>query len=101
MSEFKNTMKRKAVALSYNEERNGAPVIVASGSGYIADKIVEVADANGVPVYEDNSLATLLTQLDLGCEIPEELYQAVVDIYAYFLKFGRKEKSGEDKTDKE
>ncbi len=106
MSEFKNTMKRKAVALSYDEQKNAAPVIVASGSGYVADKIVEVADANGVPVYEDNSLATLLTQLDLGCEVPEELYQAVVDIYAYFLKFdgrdrqkeaaGRLEKPGEE-----
>ncbi len=87
MSEFKETMKRKAVALSYDEEKNAAPVIVASGSGYMADKIVEVADENGIPVYEDNSLATLLTQLDLGSEVPEELYQAVVDIYAYFLKF--------------
>ncbi len=87
MSEFKETMKRKAVALSYDEEKNAAPVIVASGSGYMADRIVEAADENGIPVYEDNSLATLLTQLDLGSEVPEELYQAVVDIYAYFLKF--------------
>lgn len=97
MSEFKETIKRKAAALSYDEEKNAAPVIVASGSGYMADKIVEIADENGVPVYEDNSLATLLTQLDLGCEIPEELYQAVVDIYAYFLNFesGQQEREPE------
>lgn len=87
MSQFNEVMNKKAVALKYDENRNAAPVIVASGMGYLAEKIVEVANDNGVPVYEDNSLATVLTQLNLGSEIPEELYQAIVDIYAYFLKF--------------
>lgn len=91
MSQFNEVMNKKAVALKYDENRNAAPVIVASGMGYLAEKIVEVANDNGVPVYEDNSLATVLTQLNLGAEIPEELYQAVVDIYAYFLKFAPKE----------
>ena len=76
----------RAVALSY-DGGSGAPVVVASGMGYMAEKIVEVANENGVPVYEDNSLATVLTQLDLGTAIPEELYQAIVDIYTYFLKY--------------
>ena len=40
-----------------------------------------------MPVYEDDSLATLLTQLQLGAEIPKELYQAIVDIYIYFLGY--------------
>ena len=97
MSQFNEVMNKKAVALKYDENRNVAPVIVASGMGYLAEKIVEVANDNGVPVYEDNSLATVLTQLNLGSEIPEELYQAVVDIYAYFLKFVPKEpQSAED-----
>ena len=87
MSQFNEVMNKKAVALKYDENRNAAPIIVASGMGYMAEKIVEVANNNGVPVYEDNSLATVLTQLNLGSEIPEELYKAVVDIYAYFLKF--------------
>ena len=94
MSRFNEVMNKKAVALKYDENRNAAPVIVASGMGYLAEKIVEVANDNGVPVYEDNSLATVLTQLNLGSEIPEELYQAVVDIYAYFLKFVPKEPQG-------
>jgi len=55
--------------------------------GYLAERIVDVAQENGVPVYEDDSLATILTQLRLGQEIPEELYQAIVDIYIYFLNF--------------
>ncbi len=99
MSQFNEVLNKKAVALKYDENRNAAPVIVASGMGYLAEKIVEVANDNGVPVYEDNSLATVLTQLNLGSEIPEELYQAVVDIYAYFLKFVPKEPRGEAADD--
>lgn len=93
MSQFNDTLTKKAVALSYDDEKAGAPVIVASGMGYMAEKIVETARENGVPVYEDNSLATLLTQLELGSEIPEELYKAIVDIYIYFLKFADQKKN--------
>ena len=87
MSQYDDVMNKKAVALRYDENKDVAPVIVASGLGYMAERIVEMANENGVPVYEDNSLATVLTQLDLGTAIPEELYQAIVDIYAYFLKY--------------
>ncbi|MCI8837188.1 MAG: EscU/YscU/HrcU family type III secretion system export apparatus switch protein [Hungatella sp.] len=87
MSEFEDLMRQKAVALKYNPDKNGAPVIVASGMGYLAEKITETAMEAGVPVYEDDSLATLLTQLQLGQEIPLELYQAIVDIYIYFLGY--------------
>lgn len=87
MSEFDDLMRQKAVALKYNPEKNGSPIIVASGMGYLAEKITETAMAAGVPVYEDDSLATLLTQLKLGAEIPRELYQAIVDIYIYFLGY--------------
>lgn len=76
----------KAVALQYGANA-AAPVVVATGMGYLAEKIVEVAADNGVPIYEDNSLATVLTQLKLGQEIPEELYQVIVELYIYFLKF--------------
>ena len=87
MSEFDELMRQKAVALKYNPDKNGAPVIVASGMGYLAERITETAMEAGVPVYEDDSLATLLTQLKLGAEIPAELYQAIVDIYIYFLGY--------------
>ena len=62
-------------------------MIIASGMGNLAEKIVEVASENGVPIYEDNSLATVLSQMELGREIPEELYGAIVEIYLYFLNF--------------
>lgn len=101
MSEYDNLMKRKAVALKYDTEKNGAPVIVASGMGYMAERITEAAMEAGVPVYEDDSLATLLTQMKLGAEIPRELYQAVVEIYIYFLGFVPGEKEPGDEESKE
>ncbi len=84
----------KAVALQYSAG-DAAPIVVASGMGYMAEKIVETATECGVPIYEDNSLATILTQLQLGQEIPESLYQAIVEIYVYFLHFDLA--SGEEK----
>lgn len=77
---------KRAVALQYGVD-DVAPVVVASGMGYLAEKIIDVAQENGVPIYEDDSLATALTQLKLGQEIPEALYQAIVEIYVYFLNF--------------
>lgn len=78
--------RQRAVALQYGVS-DSAPVIVAAGMGHLAEKILDVAQENGVPVYEDNSLATILSQLNLGQQIPEELYRAVVEIYVYFLNF--------------
>ena len=104
LSKFNDVLNKKAVALSYDENKNAAPIIVASGMGYVAEKMVEVARESGVPIYEDNSLATMLTQLNLGAEIPTELYQAIIDIYVYFLNYvpGKKnEKQIENETEKE
>lgn len=84
MSEYNRN--KRAVALRY-DEKDIAPIIIASGMGHMAEKIIEVASENNVPIYEDTSLATVLSQLELGQEIPEELYKVVVDIYAFFLKF--------------
>ncbi len=86
MSKSSKQSPRRAVALQYGPGQS-APVIVASGMGNMAEKIVEVATDSGVPVYEDNSLATVLSQMELGREIPEELYEAIVEIYVYFLNF--------------
>ena len=101
MSAFDDVLNQKAVALSYDEEGQAAPVIVASGVGYMARRIIQAAKDNGVPIYEDNSLATVLTQLDLGTEIPEELYAAIVDIYVYFLNYGKTKKEKENAEEKE
>lgn len=92
MSQFSN---QKAVALKY-DGNEFSPIIVASGLGHMAEKMVEIANENNVPVFEDNSLATVLSQLELGANIPENLYQAVVDIYVYFLKYVPSEERKEE-----
>ena len=87
MSEFDNLIKKRAVALKYDSKNNRAPIIVASGMGYLAERITEAAAEAGVPVYEDDFLAVLQSQMELGSSIPEELDQAVVEIYLYFLGY--------------
>ena len=95
MADFSKLMEKKAAALKYDSEKNGAPMIVAAGMGYMEEKITETAMKAGVPIYEDDSIASLLTQMKLGEEIPEELFQAIVEIYIYFLGFtGEKEDEG-------
>ena len=95
MADFSKLMEKKAAALKYDSEKNGAPMIVAAGMGYMAEKITETAMKAGVPIYEDDSIASLLTQMKLGEEMPEELFQAIVEIYIYFLGFtGEKEDEG-------
>ena len=93
MSKSDPHTSKRAVALHYGAD-DAAPVVVASGMGYLAEKIVDVAVDHGVPVYEDDSLATVLTQLNLGQEIPAGLYQAIVEIYIYFLKFDPYQRGG-------
>ncbi|WP_209511467.1 EscU/YscU/HrcU family type III secretion system export apparatus switch protein [Sedimentibacter acidaminivorans] len=78
---------KRAVALKYDSNKNNAPMVIASASGYIANKVVEIAEENGVPIYKDDSLSILLSQLDVGSEIPEEMFGAIVEIYLYFLNF--------------
>jgi len=85
MSSYNNN--KRAVALKYDINKNNAPVVIASGAGYIANKVVEIAEENGIPIYKDDSLSILLSQLDIGSEIPDELFTAIVDIYMYFLNF--------------
>lgn len=91
MSQFEKL--QKAAALKYSgDSSDEAPVVVASGLGNVAQKIIGIAEQNGVPVFRDDSLASLLSQLHSGTQIPPELYQAVVDIYVYFLGFKIDEK---------
>jgi flagellar biosynthesis protein len=73
-------------ALKYDQDKNGAPCVVAAGTGYIAQKILQVAIENGVAIYHDDSAATMLAKLELGEEIPPELYQIVVNIYISLLE---------------
>ncbi|MGL5973042.1 MAG: EscU/YscU/HrcU family type III secretion system export apparatus switch protein [Oscillospiraceae bacterium] len=73
--------KEKAVALKYNSEEDIAPIVVASGYGSVAEKIVNIAEKTGIPVYKDETTASLLCMLEVGQSIPEDLYQVVAMVY--------------------
>jgi flagellar biosynthesis protein len=70
-----------AVALHYNG--NGAPRVVAKGGGVVADRILETAREHKIPLQEDAALAASLSRLDLGTEVPRELYVAVAHVLAF------------------
>ena len=77
---------RKAAALRYDGKSN-APTVVATGRGEVAERILAAAREAGVPVREDELLAEALAALELGTEVPPELYQAVAEalVWAYAL----------------
>lgn len=77
---------KKAVALRYNQEKSQAPSITATGRGLIADTIIEKAKENNVPILEDGTLVELLAELNINETIPEELYQAVAEVFAFIYR---------------
>lgn len=70
-----------AVALHYS--RSDAPRVVAKGGGAVAENIIAIAKQHGVPLEEDAALVAALAQIDLGREIPRELYVAVAQVLAF------------------
>ena len=83
MSKFK---KNKAAALKYNMEEDTAPVVIASGYGPMAEKIIDIAEQKGIPVFKDDSAASLLCMLDVGTNIPVELYEVIAAIYGKLME---------------
>lgn len=102
MSQSNKNNRSKAVALRYREDEEKAPVVIASGYGTVAENIVEIAERKGIPVFRDDSAASLLCMLEVGRSIPPELYQAVAAVYAQILRIsaeikGDAQPSGEPK----
>lgn len=82
MKEEKDFEKRTAVAVAY-EPGEKAPKILATGKGEVAEKIIEKAKENDVPLYKDNKLADTLSRLKIGDAIPPELYEVVAEILVF------------------
>lgn len=82
----KNTSKddKKAVALHYDGA--SAPTITATGTGDIAQQIIDLAREHEVPLFENHELIKLLVDIDLGEEIPETLYLCIAQIIAFTYK---------------
>jgi len=76
------TSEKTAVAIAY-EPGEAAPKILATGKGEVAERIIEKAKENDVPLYKDNKLADTLSKLKIGDAIPPELYEVVAEILVF------------------
>ena len=80
----------KAVALKYDQRKDRAPRVIAKGRGNIAEKIIDIAKENNVPLYEDNNLIQILEALELETEIPRGWYRAVAEVLAFIYRLNGK-----------
>jgi len=77
-----------AVALEYTGE--GAPRVTAKGGGLVADNILRIAKEHKIPLHEDPELASLLSKIELGDEIPSALYLAIAEVIAFAYSISHK-----------
>ena len=81
------TPVRSRSRLAY--EAPGAPRVVAKGDGELGRRIIETAEANGVPIEHNAGLAAALSNVELDEEIPVELYKAAAEVIAFVLRLSR------------
>ena len=84
--------RKQAIALNYDENKHLAPTVVAKGKGLVAEQILEEARNHQVPIQEDPSLVELLSTLNINEQIPEDLYMAVAEVFAFIYSI-EKEKA--------
>jgi flagellar biosynthetic protein FlhB/flagellar biosynthesis protein len=77
-----------AIAIKYDKEKDNAPRVIAKGMRLNANKIREIAKAAGVPFMKNTTLAAALYRVDVGEEVPEDLYDAVAEVlnFVYALQ---------------
>jgi flagellar biosynthetic protein FliR/FlhB len=82
-----------AIAIKYDEKTIGAPIVLAKGADYVAERIREIAKQEKIPIIENKPLARVLyKEVDVGQEVPMELYQAVAEILAIVYRMENKSK---------
>lgn len=80
-----------SVAIKYDAEQNSAPVVIAKGEDFLAMKIREIAKENNIEIVENKPLARMLyANVDVGAEVPPELYQAVAEVLAFVYSLKNK-----------
>jgi flagellar biosynthesis protein len=82
--------RKTAIALEYNPQKDSSPKVVASGRGEIANRILQIAQANQIPIREDPILAQALSMVNLEEEIPAELYAVVAEVLAWVYRLRNK-----------
>jgi flagellar biosynthesis protein len=74
---------KKAVALTYDKQKDDAPRVVAKGQGQVAKNIIELAKLHDIPIKDDPDLIEVLSSLEINEEIPSEIYVAVAELLAF------------------
>ena len=82
--------KQEAVALKYDEKKNNAPKVTAKGKGKTAQKIIELAELNDIPIKKDEDLVELLSKVELDKEVPAEMYRAVAEVFTFIYNMTKK-----------
>ncbi|MDO9122622.1 MAG: EscU/YscU/HrcU family type III secretion system export apparatus switch protein [Anaerolineaceae bacterium] len=85
-----NDDKVKAVALGYDQNKDEAPRVLASGKNKIAEQIIAVAKQNGIPIRDDPVLTAALMEIDINQTIPPELYRVVAEVLSYIYRIQHK-----------
>lgn len=83
---------KKAVALGYDMQTQNAPKVLATGKGETAQKIITLAKENGIAIKEDKDLVEILSKLDLGDEVPPNMYKVVAEIFSFIYQMSNKHK---------
>ena len=86
--------RQKAVAIRYDPEKSSVPRVAAKGSGAIAEKIIEIAEAAGIPIHQDSDLVEILSKLDIDEDIPPDVYVVVAELLAFVYAINGKMKPG-------
>ncbi|WP_026585553.1 EscU/YscU/HrcU family type III secretion system export apparatus switch protein [Bacillus sp. J33] len=86
MKSGESSSKKEAVALTYDPNVEASPRISAKGRGLVAENILAKAKEHNIPVQEDPTLVELLGKLDMNERIPEELFQAVAEVFAFIYR---------------
>jgi flagellar biosynthesis protein len=84
-----NSTKNSAVSLKYSGGSNNAPKVTAKGQGWVADKIIAMAQEQNIPIRKDKDLIELLAKIDVGKEIPASLYKTVAELLAWVYQLNK------------
>ena len=85
----KRQKKKMATAITYDAQKDIAPRVTAKGQGLVAEKIIELAQKNNIPIKDDPSLVEILSRLDIDEQIPVDVYRAVAEILAFVYRLNR------------
>ena len=87
---MKKSINTKAVALKYKAYEEMAPKVVAKGRGELAKKIIEKAKEFDVPLFQNEELADMLLNIEVGEEVPPKMYEAVIEVFIWLYKLEEK-----------